>query len=147
MYAAADVTFLFFIGERRPAGRPAGRSRPRRNDTVAVYKLARWQGSTLICPEASLSSIVRECSLHIGPFGQHVCCQHEVRNICLINIKQEVEELSEVRRQLAKSPADRRSFFLATLTEIPVNWKSAALFRNVEDAATKFWNRVSLESR
>lgn len=72
MYATADVTFLFFIGERRPTGRPADCYRPRRNDTAAVYKPVPWQESTLMRPEASLSSV------RIGPFGQHVCCQREV---------------------------------------------------------------------
>lgn len=79
MYAAADVTFLSFIGET--AGRPADCYRPRRNDTVAVSKPVCWQGSTLIHPEASLSSVGWSCSFHIGPFGQHVGCQREEQNV------------------------------------------------------------------
>lgn len=65
----------------------------------------------------------------------------ESGTFCLINIKLEVEEVEEF-----SEAADRRSFFSwPTWTEIPVNWKSAAQLRNVEDPAAKFWKRVSLD--
>lgn len=131
--------FSFFIGERRQPGwmLPSPTQWHRRR--LQASALARLHANTggLFVSRWLFVHIVNTSAASVK-FGM----------LCLMNIKLKVEEFSEAKLQAAKTPKERLCFFSwLKSTEIPVNWRSAAWFWNLEDAAMKFWNRVSLESR